>query len=237
MTNARPNWDFLKSERPIMRRNRIPLLVLFVSPLLLTTAQNAQAQSKIAVIDVAQVFESYDMTRDLEAMFNAKRRELSEEAEQRRSSIEQMRRGLAAFDPASTDYITREKDLIRAEVDFQVWSTHSEQRLKENHKRWLLAIYRNTQETVRRLAGERNIDLVLTYDRLTEDAPDSVTLRQQILLQKVIYHHSRIDITSEVLNRLNNEYKSTGGIRSLDAPPVTSRRNQGAQPQGMSPTP
>lgn len=220
-----------------MKRILIPLRVVFVLPLLLSSTQNANAQSKIAVIDVAQVFESYDMTRDLESMFNAQRRQLAEEAEQRRSSIEQMRRGLAAFDPASTDFATREQDLIRAEVEFQVWSTHSEQRLKTNHKRWLLAIYRNTQATVSRLSNERNIDLVLTYDRLTEDAPDSVTLRQQILLQKVIYHHSRIDITSEVLNRLNNEYKSTGGIRSLDAPPVSSKRNPGAQPQGMSPTP
>lgn len=220
-----------------MKRNLISLQAVMVALLVLLITQSANAQSKIAVIDVAQVFESYDMTRDLESMFNAKRRELAEEAERRRSSIEQIRRGLAAFDPASADFITREKDLIRAEVDFQVWSTHSEQRLKSNHKRWLLAIYRNTQQTVTRLASEGNIDLVLTYDRLTEDAPDSVTLRQQILLQKVIYHHSRIDITSEVLNRLNNEYKSSGGIRSLDAPPGASNMIPGARPQGMSPTP
>ncbi|HNO79244.1 MAG TPA: OmpH family outer membrane protein [Phycisphaerae bacterium] len=203
----------------------------------LWSAQGALAQSKIAVIDVASVFESYEMTRDLEAMFNAKRQELATEAEQRRTAIEQMRRGLAAFDPGSADYASREQELIRAEVDFQVWSTHSEQRLKTNHKLWLLAIYRNTQETVGKVADERNYDLVLTYDRLTDDAPDSVTLRQQILLQKVIYHHSRIDITTEVLNRLNNEYKSSGGIRSLDALPATPNRTPGSQPRQMSPTP
>ncbi|GJM26920.1 MAG: hypothetical protein DHS20C16_33350 [Phycisphaerae bacterium] len=205
--------------------------------IVVSMTQVANAQSKIAVIDVAQVFESYEMTRDLEAMFNAKRQELATEAEQRRTSIEQMRRGLAAFDPASSDYISREKELIRAEVDFQVWSTHSEQRLKTNHKLWLLSIYRNTQAMVSQLANERNFDLVLTFDRLAEDAPDSVTLRQQILLQKVIYHHSRIDITTEVLNRLNNEYKSSGGIRSLDALPANSNRTPGSQPNGMSPTP
>ncbi len=199
--------------------------------------QTANAQSNIAVIDVASVFESYEMTRDLEAMFNARRQELATEADQRRTSIEQMRRGLAAFDPASSDYVSREQELIRAEVDFQVWSTHSEQRLKTNHKLWLLAIYRNTQGVIEKLANERNYDLVLTYDRLTDDAPDSVTLRQQILLQKVIYHHSRIDITTEVLNRLNNEYKSSGGIRSLDALPADSKRTPGSQPQRMSPTP
>jgi Skp family chaperone for outer membrane proteins len=205
--------------------------------MVISMAQDASAQSKIAVIDVAQVFESYEMTRDLESMFNAKRQELASEAEQRRTSIEQIRRGLAAFDPASADYVSRENELIRSEVDFQVWSTQSEQRLKTNHKRWLLTIYRNTQEVIGRLANERNYDLVLTYDRLTDDAPDSVTLRQQILLQKVIYHHSRVDITTEVLNRLNSEYKSSGGIQSLDALPANSNRTPGSQPKAVSPTP
>ncbi len=214
-----------------------PLQIAPVIVFVLAAAQIASAQSNIAVIDVAQVFESYTMTRDLESMFNAKRQELSNEAEQRRTSIEQMRRGLAAFDPSSADYISREQELIRAEVDFQVWSTHSEQRLKTNHKQWLLAIYRNTQGAVAKLANERNFDLVLTFDRLAEDAPDSVTLRQQILLQKVIYHNSRVDITTEVLNRLNNEYKSGGGIRSLDALPANSKRAPGSKTGTMSPTP
>ncbi len=223
----------------ITRRHSYPNpLQLAVAMLLISVpAQFALAQSNIGVIDVAQVFESYNMTRDLESMFNAKRQELASEAEQRRTSIDQMRRGLAAFDPSSADYISREKELIRAEVDFQVWSTHSEQRLKTNHKMWLLAIYRNTQATVAKLANERNYDLVLTFDRLAEDAPDSVTLRQQILLQKVIYHSPRVDITNEVLNRLNSEYKSTGGIRSLDALPANSNRTTGSQPRQMSPTP
>ncbi|NOX59668.1 MAG: OmpH family outer membrane protein [Planctomycetes bacterium] len=219
----------------------ISFRVVLAGSILLATAQVAVAQSKIAVIDVARVFEEYGMTQDLESMFNARRRELADEAKERRTAIEQMRRGLAAFDPSSSDFAVREKDLIRAEVDFQVWSTYSEQKLKMSHKRWLLSIYRNTQAMVQRLATERSYDLVLTYDRLTADAPDSVTLRQQILLQKVIYHHSRIDITTEVLNRLNTEYKSTGGIRSLDALPVNSNRDSnkalGSQPQGMKPTP
>lgn len=180
----------------------------------------ASAETNIAVVDVARVFEQYAMTRDLETKFDDARREAADEAEQRRGSIEQMRRALAAFNPDSDDFKRREDELSRAEVEFQVWSSQTEKRLKASHKRWLMRIYTNARTAVADIAKERDIDLVLTYDQLTEDAPDSVALRQQILLQKVIYHSDRIDLTDDVLLRLNEAYRASGGIRSIDAPPA-----------------
>jgi len=173
------------------------------------------AGQNIAVIDVARVFEQYKLTRDLESTFDKQRRDLSAEADQRRQSVEQMRKSLAAFDPASNDYAQREEKLYRAEVEYQVWSGTQEKRLKSEHKRWLLRIYRDTQRIIGEIARSRGVDVVLTYDHLMEDAPDSTALRQQILLQKVIYHSDRVDITTEVLNRLNSEYtaKNQGGSR------------------------
>jgi hypothetical protein len=68
------------------------------------------------------------------------------------------------------------------------------------------------------VAERRDISLVLTYDRLADDAPDSMALRQQILLQKVIYHDARVDITDEVLTLLNSAYRNEGGLRSVNLP-------------------
>ena len=195
-------------------------------------APAVRAEPSIAVLDLARVFEEYEMTRDLEEMFDQKRRAAAEEAEQRRASMEQMRRALAAFDPVSADFARREEDLTRAQVDFEVWSGLTEKRLKADHKKWLLKIYRHTQTTVAEIATQRQIDVVLTYDKLTDDAPDSIALRQQILLQKVIYHSARIDITDEVLTRLNGSYRSSGGIRSLPAPADATKPNHDDQKPG-----
>ena len=203
-----------------MKQRRRCLIAAVISVGALNPGARADAVNT-AVVDVARVFEEYQMTRDLEAKFDERRRALAEEAERRHNNIEQMRRGLAAFDPSSKDFARREKDLLQEEVAFQVWSRYEEKKLKDNHKAWLLQIYRSTQTVVAEVAQERSIDLVLTYDRLAEDAPDSVTLRQQILLQKVIYHSDRVDITNEVLDRLNKAYREQGGLRSLgDAPPA-----------------
>ncbi len=182
----------------------------------------AIAGTNVAVLNVAEVFEKYEMTTDLETMFETKRRQASEEAESRRSSIDQMRRALTAFDPASADFARRENDLVRAEVEFQVWSTQTENRMKKEHKKWLLQIYKNTREIVAEISQDRGIDVVVTFDELTDDAPDSITLRQQILLQKVIYHNDKVDITQDVLKALNKKYRDSGGSRTLSATPATN---------------
>lgn len=193
-------------------------------------AASALAQAHVAVLDVARVFEEYELTRDLETRFEEHRRAAADEAERRRAAAEQMRRALSAFDPESEDFARREAELTRAEIEFQVWSVQMEKKLKNDHKRWLLRIYDNTKAEVAKLAEERNVDLVVTYDRLTEDAPDSVTLRQQILLQKVIYHSGRIDLTDEILKRLNAAYRDAGGMPSLDAPPARKKETPAEKP-------
>lgn len=191
----------------------------------------------IAVLDVARIFEQYQMTRDLERLFEEQRRALTAEADKRRESMDQMRRALAAFDPASEDFARREQELVRAEVDFQVWSTYEERKLKTDHKNWLMHIYRNTRGVVADVAKSRGFDLVITYDRLADDAPDSTTLRQQILLQKVIYHSDRVDITEEVLNKLNSAYQSRGSIRSLSEAPGTASPPAATPVEKVVPTP
>lgn len=197
----------------------VSTLLILAALVLSGGAAPAEAQTKIAVLNVARVFEEYEMTRELESLFDQQRREAAEEADQRRANIDQMRRALTAFDPASDDFARRDADITRAEIEFQVWSNLAERRLKNNHKNWMLQIYRNTQGMVGEIAKERTIDLVLTYDRLTEDAPDSATLRQQILLQKVIFHSGNTDITDEVISRLNKRYKDGGGIQSISSTP------------------
>lgn len=200
-------------------------------------AAPATRGGQIAVVDVARIFEQYKLTQDLESTFEQKRRDLGAEAEKRRESLDQMRRSLAAFDPTSQDYTQRENEMLKAEVEFQVWSTVEEKRLKNEHKQWLRRIYSDTQRVIGDIARSRGYELVLTYDRLMEDAPDSTALRQQILLQKVIYYNEQMDITDEVLTRLNGEYASQnqGGSRPLSSQSPVDESSRPMQPESPAP--
>lgn len=169
----------------------------------------------IGVVNLAGVFERYQLTRDLEQMFAQRRQDVKTQAETKRDEINILRNALEQFKPGTADFRKREENLVRAEIDFQVWLEVVERRLKNEHKTWLELIYRNTQDVVAEIAVNRHIDLVLTYSDLEQDAPDSVALKQQILLRTVIYANERTDLTQEVIETLDADYQRRGGAASL----------------------
>jgi Skp family chaperone for outer membrane proteins len=169
----------------------------------------------IAVVNLARLFEHYQMTSDLEQIFDERRQSVAASAQKRREEVDVMRTGLERFKPGSPDFARREEELVRAEIEFQVWLEMQERLLKSQHKQSLQQIYRDTRQAVAKLATERRIDLVLTYDELEEEAPDSVAFKQQILLKKVIFASGRIDLTETVLAMVNSEYQKRGGAAAM----------------------
>ncbi len=177
----------------------------------------------IAVVNLTAVFDRYQMTRDLEQLFDERRQSVGAEAQKKRDDINMQRNALRDVRPGTADFTVREDDLIRAEVEFQAWLEIHERRLKNQHKNWLQAIYADAQAVVARLAAERGIDLVLTFNELQEDAPDSMAFKQQILLRSVLYASDRVDLTARVLEMLDAEYQRRGGAATLQtraAPPT-----------------
>lgn len=183
-----------------------------------------QAADNIGVINIADVFDGYQMTTDLERLFQLSEQRIKEESQTRLSELDTRRKELEAFAPGTPDFAERDRALVRLEMEYQVWLGFEQRMLRDEHMRRLVQIYEDTQSAVRSVAESRGIDLVLTYDRLSADAPDSVSMRQQILLQKVIYANDRIDLTQPVLEQLNRAYQERGGIDSLKFGAADSRR-------------
>lgn len=173
----------------------------------------------VAVINLTAIFERYSMTRDLEQVFGERRTQVTAEAQKRREDLNAKRTGLEQFKPGTTDYRDREESLIKSEMEFQVWLDFEERRLKDEHKRWLQSIYADATAAVAKLAAERGVDLVLTFNALEDDAPDSVAYKQQILLRTVVYANGRADLTEGVVAAMDADYQKRGGPATLQTGP------------------
>ncbi len=185
-----------------------------------------KAASNIAVVNLTNIFERYQMTRDLEQMFDEQRQIISAQAEKKRDDIDLQRKAIMDIKPGSADFATREEALIQAEVEFQAWLEIQQRRLKQRHKDWLRSIYNDVQTVIARISEQRGIDLVLTYNDIEDDAPDSVAFKQQILLRSVIYAKDRVNLTSITVEMLDAEYQRRGGPASLSlATPVRPATN------------
>ena len=182
-----------------------------------------RAQPVVAVVNVPAVSERYQKTTDLEEHFDGIRRKLNEQRDALREKIERTARSLEEeFKPGTDDYRARRKQLAMLEAELQYFIESEGQRIERGMAGSLRRIYDDIHATVRILAEEKGIDIVLAADRMPDDAADSAArVRQQILLQKVLYWGPQVDITDVVVKRLNARYEAQGGKASLGSALLT----------------
>jgi len=201
------------------------LVVMSMAAALMTVGQQPTlGPVKIAVVNVPRISQEYVKTRDLEALFEVKRVELNQQRTVMTDGIERTRRSLQEeLKPGTPDFDARRKDLAMQEAALQ-WFVESEgQRIEMELASALLGIYIDIQATVYETAPQHQIDIVLAADQLPNETPQSPTqVRQQIALQKVVFWSPRVDLTDQVVARLNEKYQTSGGKAGLAKPPAPS---------------
>lgn len=175
----------------------------------------------IAVLDLVRVYNECAQIKDLNEMIRTRTDEVTQEANQRKDIIENKSRELAAFEPGKADYETRRKDLLRLNVDANVWFKVQEEELEREKFEWTRIIYERSITAAGEIAREQGYDLVIQrVDFRPNDIEQTVqTLRRVLQDRTVIYNVPEIDITDIVIRRLDAQYNAGGGRKQLGLTP------------------
>lgn len=193
---------------------------------------------KVAIVNIPAISERYLRTRDLEAQFEERRTKLTQQRDAMQERILRTSRSLQEeLKPGTNEFEERRKQLAMLEAELQWFIDTEGQKIEQGLAGSLRSIYGDIQTAVRVVAEERGVDLVLAADQIPNEPPQSTTqVRQQIVLQKVVYWSPRMDLTDDVVARLNADYAArrpdspSGGAR----PPLS---DGDCTPAGVSPQP
>jgi len=187
------------------------------------TAQNRAAAgtgagTRIAVVDIVRVFDTFEQTVVLNKKLDAHTKVLSEEAEKRSRLAQAEQEALQAFAPDSADWYKQNQKVKKMVFDNEVWRQMEREEIGESHKRWVLRTYLMMIAEIEKAAKAHGVDVVLTRERLKSDMGDSKAILAQILNIKVVYADSNpnIDLTEEVLANLNAEFQRRGGAAAIE---------------------
>ena len=189
--------------------------------------------TKTAVVDVPAVSAGYLKTKDLEAQLERRNTALLQERNTLREKIERTGRSLQEeLKPGTSEFEQRRKQLALYEAEME-WFVDSIGRMLEREvAATLRSIYEDIHAVVRTVAEERGIDVVVAADRLPPDPAQGATqARQQIIMQKVLYWSPRVDLTEEVIARLNASYQreKTNPTPGLAKPPHAEDGESGVE--------
>ena len=185
----------------------------------------ATGSRPIAVLDLVRVFNECTQIKDLNEMIRQRTDEVTKEANQRKEVIDNKNRELEAFQAGKPDYENRRKDLMRLNVEANVWFKMQEEELEREKFEWTRTIYERSIVVAGEIAKEQGYDAVLQRVdfRPTEIEQTVQTLRRVLQDRIVIYNVPEIEITDMVVRRLDAQYNAVGGRKQLGSsqPPAT----------------
>lgn len=177
----------------------------------ITQAQSSGAAatgaSRVAVCDVAKVFQNYQKAKDLTSQLNERKQALQMENDKRGKAIEAIEMEVSGLKVGSKEYEQRMSEIQRLTIERRAWLEFQNALVLREHHRLTKEMYDEISQTIEKLSKDRGIQLV--FFRIDEmgETQNTQELLQQIERRRVLYAADSADLTDAVLVKLNEQYR------------------------------
>lgn len=181
----------------------------------------------VATIDITKVMEGLEQRSNAEIKLDQMRVEFNEERERRETRIRELDRQLrekqreVREQRAGMDELQRiEEQIALQELNFQAWITFQSDRIDVEKALLWQDLYRAIRRAVGEMAEGERYDLVI-YDNTSEELfinPESrmsreMQVQQQMVSRQLVYAGRSLDVTNELIERMNNQFRARGRNR------------------------
>lgn len=166
-------------------------------------AEPAAPTGTVAVCNLTRTFAEYQRTADLYKMMEDLQAGYQQQQQQREQKLQQMRQDLDALQPGSEAHQERMEALESYAVETRVAFELAQARLKRRHREATNELLGIIEQTIADVATEQGYTAVFNRSRidLSEDPAG------QLALPHVLYAADAVDITDDVVARLNAQYE------------------------------
>jgi Skp family chaperone for outer membrane proteins len=183
----------------------------------------------VVTVNLGHVMEHLTQRSDSDARLKKMRDELLAEQERRQNEVramEEKAKGLQSQLEGATEAKKREiegqlldlqEQAALAALNFQAWQTISAEKVDIEAALSMQDLYRSVKLAAAQMASTSRYDLVLVDDSqgdLTMSSESRISrmdqVRQQISARRMLYVNPTIDITEDLIQRMNNAYKAAG---------------------------
>jgi Skp family chaperone for outer membrane proteins len=190
-------------------------LITTAAALLLCTLSMGQtaapAPRALAVININKVFASLNEKIDGDATIENMATQFKNDQQKREQELEKLANQLrdnTLFNPESPEYRKMQDEALQKKADYDANSSFAQQKLLIEQRLKTVQIYRRMNDAIKAYAESKGIGLVLVADDINFDNANGIEgVTQRIANRKVIYAHPDFDITQQVIEKMNADYK------------------------------
>ena len=181
---------------------RIAAIAIACQTLILFGATGtAHSQTKVALVDIGQVFKSHPQ-------FKQQLDGLKAEAEQFKSSTQELQKQLMQkaevlknYQPTSPEFKAAETELAKESAAMEVQQRDKMRGLMEREARLHYDTYMEIKQLIGSVSEDAGVKLVLRYNDVKMNADEPATIMQRVN-GEIVYHRPANDITQTIIAQL-----------------------------------
>lgn len=206
------------------------LRVWGAAAMLALAAAAARAEVRVGVVDIVDVMNNYDRTKDASADLQVEQAGLKAASDPKIRKIEDVRNQRDGFNKGTAEWKRLDEQALEAEIGLRTELTLRQAQIERRHQDILMEMYVDIQQAVATVARQRGVDVVFTKAFLSPpqidlaDARGLEDLKGRIVAQRLIFPADPADVTQDVLKKLNDDFrkrKAAGSAPGTGAAPGT----------------
>ena len=166
-------------------------------------SQTPAPSQKIGLVSIRDVFNGSKKYGQYQAQRTKRRSEASAKLEELAKELANREGDLKAIVPGTADYLKQFQIVVEQRSKLQAQQEFLKQQQMMEDKEWLEGLYQEALKVTETIAKERGLDLVLERTEPKFPMTASEEVLSVISTHKVLYCGACVDLTSEVLTRVD----------------------------------
>ena len=161
--------------------------------------------SKIGVVNIQRIFLICKRNAKYEEETKAEQNKLNAELEKLMAEIRAGEAGLKTLKPGSSDRIAQVEEILTKQAGLQTKDEIYKRRLELKYQLFIEGLYKDILRETTEVAKQKGLDLVQVKDEIEFPALSVNDAMMAIRTHKLLYSGGCLDITDEVMARVDKE--------------------------------
>lgn len=161
--------------------------------------------SKIGVVNIQRIFLICKRNAKYEEETKAEQNKLNAELEKLMAELRAEEAGLKTLKPGSSDRIARVEEILTKQAGLQTKDELYKRRLELRYQLFIEGLYKDILRETTEVAKQKGLDLVQVKDEIEFPALSVNDAMMAIRTHKLLYSGGCLDITDEVMARVDKE--------------------------------
>ena len=180
---------------------RVTLIASFV----LLASSTAWGQGmNVALLDVGYIFENHPGFKTQMDAMKAEVQSFEQTMKQQQEQIQAASRQISSYKPGSPEYKRLEETTTKQIADLKVQMQLKRKSIMEKEAQIYMATYKQVAAAVAAFANQKNIDLVLRYDRKSAPGNQVVDPKETLkVINRPVIFEKGLDISDSILRQVS----------------------------------